>query len=54
MTVSTPMIIMFIVYITGMLLIGYLAYRSTKNFDDYILGGAKFRQCSYRIICGRF
>lgn len=39
MTVSTPMIIMFIVYITGMLLIGYLAYRSTKNFDDYILGG---------------
>ncbi|MEY0874438.1 sodium:proline symporter, partial [Providencia manganoxydans] len=39
MTVSTPMIIMFIVYITGMLLIGYMAYRSTKNFDDYILGG---------------
>ncbi|MEY0429658.1 sodium/proline symporter PutP [Providencia rettgeri] len=39
MTVSTPMIIMFVVYITGMLLIGYMAYRSTKNFDDYILGG---------------
>ncbi|MEQ4673533.1 sodium/proline symporter PutP [Providencia vermicola] len=39
MTVSTPMIVTFIVYITGMLLIGYLAYRSTKNFDDYILGG---------------
>lgn len=39
MTVSNPMLIMFIVYIAGMLLIGYLAYRSTKNFDDYILGG---------------
>ncbi|EKT62271.1 sodium/proline symporter PutP [Providencia burhodogranariea] len=39
MTASTPMIITFVIYITGMLLIGYLAYRSTKNFDDYILGG---------------
>ncbi|KMW74934.1 proline:sodium symporter PutP [Photorhabdus luminescens subsp. luminescens] len=41
MTVNTPMLITFIVYIAGMLLIGFLAYRSTKNFDDYILGGRR-------------
>ena len=41
MTISTPMLIMFTVYISIMLLIGYLAYRSTKNFDDYILGGRR-------------
>ena len=29
----------FIVYIFGMVLIGFIAWRSTKNFDDYILGG---------------
>ncbi|MDD9840526.1 hypothetical protein BZG15_31685, partial [Escherichia coli] len=29
------------IYILGMLFIGYLAYRSTKNFDDYILGGRR-------------
>ena len=39
MTVSTPMMVTFIVYIFGMVLIGFFAYRSTKNFDDYILGG---------------
>ena len=39
MTVSTPMIVTFCVYIIGMVLIGFIAYRSTKNFDDYILGG---------------
>ncbi|WNN42747.1 MULTISPECIES: sodium/proline symporter PutP [Winslowiella] len=39
MTVSTPMMVTFIVYILGMVLIGFIAYRSTKNFDDYILGG---------------
>ncbi|ROR14616.1 sodium/proline symporter PutP [Erwinia sp. JUb26] len=39
MTVSTPMMVTFCVYIFGMVLIGFFAYRSTKNFDDYILGG---------------
>ncbi|NJD00108.1 sodium/proline symporter PutP [Candidatus Erwinia dacicola] len=39
MTVSTPMMVTFCIYIFGMVLIGSIAYRSTKNFDDYILGG---------------
>ncbi|PKH26442.1 sodium/proline symporter PutP [Enterobacterales bacterium CwR94] len=39
MTVSTPMLVTFLVYIFGMILIGFIAWRSTKNFDDYILGG---------------
>lgn len=36
---SSPLLITFIVYIAGMLFIGFMAWRSTKNFDDYILGG---------------
>lgn len=39
MAISTPMLVTFIVYIFGMVLIGFIAWRSTKNFDDYILGG---------------
>ncbi|QCR35852.1 sodium/proline symporter PutP [Nissabacter sp. SGAir0207] len=39
MTVSTPMLVTFLVYILGMVVIGLLAYRRTTNFDDYILGG---------------
>lgn len=39
MTISTPMMVTFAVYIFAMVLIGFIAYRSTKNFDDYILGG---------------
>lgn len=39
MTVSTPMMVTFCIYIFGMVLIGFIAWRSTKNFDDYILGG---------------
>lgn len=39
MTLNTPMMVTFCVYILGMVLIGFIAYRSTKNFDDYILGG---------------
>ena len=39
MSISTPMLVTFVVYILGMVLIGFIAYRSTKNFDDYILGG---------------
>lgn len=36
---SSPLLITFVVYIAGMLFIGFMAWRSTKNFDDYILGG---------------
>ncbi|MFU9137899.1 sodium/proline symporter PutP [Erwinia tasmaniensis] len=39
MTASTPMMVTFCVYIFGMVLIGFIAWRSTKDFDDYILGG---------------
>ena len=39
MAISTPMLVTFIIYIFGMVLIGFIAWRSTKNFDDYILGG---------------
>lgn len=41
MTISTPMLITFLVYILGMIVIGFIAWRSTKNFDDYILGGRR-------------
>lgn len=40
MAISTPMLVTFIIYILGMVLIGFIAWRSTKNFDDYILGDA--------------
>ncbi|PPI86749.1 sodium/proline symporter PutP [Candidatus Pantoea edessiphila] len=39
MILNVPMVVTFIVYIVGMLMIGFIAYRSTKSFDDYILGG---------------
>lgn len=38
---STPMLVTFCIYILGMILIGFLAWRSTNNFDDYILGGRR-------------
>ena len=38
---STPLIITFLVYLAGMVLIGFHAWRSTKDFDDYILGGRR-------------
>lgn len=41
MTASTPLIVTFMVYLVAMVLIGVAAWRSTKNFDDYILGGRK-------------
>ncbi|MCV9879321.1 sodium/proline symporter PutP [Brenneria izbisi] len=41
MTMSTPMLVTFLVYIFGMVLIGLFAYRATHNFGDYILGGRK-------------
>jgi sodium/proline symporter len=36
---SNPTLITFVIYIAAMVLIGLAAYRATKNFDDYILGG---------------
>jgi sodium/proline symporter len=39
MSISTPMLVTFLIYIFGMILIGFIAWRSTNNFDDYILGG---------------
>lgn len=41
MTMNTPMLVTFLVYILGMVTIGLLAYRVTHNFDDYILGGRR-------------
>ena len=39
--VSTPVIIMFVIYIVAMLAIGWLGYKSTEDLSDYILGGRK-------------
>ncbi|WP_241685839.1 sodium/proline symporter PutP [Luteimonas sp. YGD11-2] len=36
---NTPTIVMFLVYLAAMVVIGIAAWRSTRNFDDYILGG---------------
>ena len=36
-----PLYITFGIYLTGVLLIGMVAYFSTRNFDDYILGGRR-------------
>lgn len=35
----TPLYITFGLYLLAMVLIGFIAWRSTRNFDDYILGG---------------
>jgi len=39
MTASTPLLVTFAIYLIVMVAIGFAAWRSTKNFDDYILGG---------------
>lgn len=39
MNVSTPTMVTFVIYISSMLLIGFIAYWRTKNLADYILGG---------------
>jgi sodium/proline symporter len=39
MTVSTPLLATFAAYMLLMVGIGFWAWRSTRNFDDYILGG---------------
>src|SRR5690554_3221661 len=36
---NNPTCITFAVYILARVLIGFIAYRDTKNFNDYILGG---------------
>lgn len=41
MIMSTPMLVTFLVYIFGMVLIGLAAYRSTTTLGDYILGGRR-------------
>lgn len=39
MTANAPLYITFAVYILAMIGIGFAAYRYTRSFDDYILGG---------------
>ena len=39
MTASTPLLITFAAYLLLMVGIGFWAWRSTRSFDDYILGG---------------
>lgn len=41
MGTSTPMLVTFFIYIFGMIFIGFIAWRATRNFDDYILGGRR-------------
>lgn len=40
-----PMYITFAIYLVAVLLIGLAAYFSTRNFDDYILGGRSLGVC---------
>ena len=39
MTASTPLLVTFAAYLLLMVAIGFAAWRSTRSFDDYILGG---------------
>lgn len=39
MTASTPLLVTFGLYLLAMVAIGFIAWRRTRNFDDYILGG---------------
>ncbi|GHA69012.1 sodium/proline symporter PutP [Cognatilysobacter bugurensis] len=39
MTASTPLLVTFSIYLAAMVLIGFIAWRATRSFDDYILGG---------------
>lgn len=39
MTAGQPLLITFGLYLGAMILIGFWAWRSTRSFDDYILGG---------------
>lgn len=40
MAISTPMLVTFCVYIFGMILIGFIAWRSTKNLMTIFLAVA--------------
>jgi sodium/proline symporter len=39
MTAGTPLLVTFTAYLLLMVVIGFLAWRRTRTFDDYILGG---------------
>ncbi|MEO6519206.1 MAG: sodium/proline symporter PutP, partial [Pseudoxanthomonas sp.] len=39
MTASTPLLVTFTAYLLVMIGIGFMAWRRTRTFDDYILGG---------------
>ena len=39
MTASTPLLVPFAAYLLLMIGIGFMAWRRTRTFDDYILGG---------------
>ena len=41
MTMTTPTLVTFVIYLAGMLVIGWLAYRMTANLSDYVLGGRR-------------
>lgn len=41
MNVSTPTYVAFALYMLGLIVMGYYAWRRTNDFDDYILGGRK-------------
>lgn len=41
MQITTPTLTTFILYLVGMLAIGFVAYKVTKNLSDYILGGRR-------------
>src|SRR3546814_3747629 len=39
MTASTPLLVTFSIYLFVVVMSGFVAWKSTKDFDDYILGG---------------
>ena len=41
MTMSTPTLITFVVYLIVLLTIGFFFYRLTSNLSDYVLGGRR-------------
>ncbi|MEI4269690.1 MAG: sodium/solute symporter, partial [Candidatus Dasytiphilus stammeri] len=41
MIISRSMLLTFLIYIMIITAIGFIAWKSTKNFEDYILGGRK-------------
>ncbi|HFB65966.1 MAG TPA: sodium:proline symporter, partial [Aeromonadales bacterium] len=39
MNIPLPSLVTFLVYLVGMLTIGFVAWKRTSNISDYILGG---------------